>query len=494
MSTEDQSPEEKKSKKPNRNESHIPVLSPTHFKRTGSLKLRNEMRMPHKTEPSSTSTPPLRRHRSLQGLASPVLPRRLDKSYERDDDLDSEKSFGSSCGSLCGHSPFAHNGTTYSARNMKYIFHCSANSGSEEYLTPTQRANRTIKRLRRMLADAQSELIEKDNEISRLTKEVVELRLLKAGNMATGDNYDTGDEMDFAEPVVSKSSPRFMDVLHEELDMASGPIVQEAGEQNNTSTNQPQDIRGAVQLLPAHHSPSLADSGNFEDINCTFAHTLEKELERLRQNYDDMREKHNEKVEQLLKIIADSNDRYYDLKPKHDTAVIRIKELEKEIESLKSNVIQQDELQKTLYLQLYAKQEKVEESVNEVEKDVPPLEDVPENGSHVTNLVEKLTITKKELESVKDNEYKNDALLSAREAISLWILGTRKAMYRALLEASKIKNVNDAEMTLRFLKSAVYYFLTDTSNSRDHLAAIESILGYSDEEKSRIEKVQAWKY
>lgn len=69
-----------------------------------------------------------------------------------------------------------------------------------------------------------------------------------------------------------------------------------------------------------------------------------------------------------------------------------------------------------------------------------------------------------------------------------------QAMYRALLEASKIKNVNDAEMTLRFLKSAVYYFLTDTSNSRDHLAAIESILGYSEEEKSRIEKVQAWKY
>lgn len=55
--------------------------------------------------------------------------------------------------------------------------------------------------------------------------------------------------------------------------------------------------------------------------------------------------------------------RYYDLKPKHDTAAIRIKELEKEIESLKNNVIQQDELQKTLYLQLYAKQEKVEETV-----------------------------------------------------------------------------------------------------------------------------------
>ena len=65
MSAEDQSPEENKVKKTNKNESHIPVLSPTHFKRTGSLKLRNEMRMPHKTESTSASTPPLRRHISL---------------------------------------------------------------------------------------------------------------------------------------------------------------------------------------------------------------------------------------------------------------------------------------------------------------------------------------------------------------------------------------------------------------------------------------------
>lgn len=59
------SAEEKKTK--TETPSQIPVLSPTHFKRTGSLKLRNEMRMPHKTPPESTSTPnpPLRRHRSL---------------------------------------------------------------------------------------------------------------------------------------------------------------------------------------------------------------------------------------------------------------------------------------------------------------------------------------------------------------------------------------------------------------------------------------------
>ncbi len=53
--------------------------------------------------------------------------------------------------------------------------------------------------------------------------------------------------------------------------------------------------------------------------------------------------------------------RYYDLKPKYDTAVIRINELEKEVEKLKNNACKQEEIQKNFYLQLYAKQEKSEQ-------------------------------------------------------------------------------------------------------------------------------------
>ena len=48
------------------------------------------------------------------------------------------------------------------------------------------------------------------------------------------------------------------------------------------------------------------------------------------------------------------------MKPKYDTAVIKIKELEKRIESLQSSAVQHEELEKTLYLQFYAKQEKSE--------------------------------------------------------------------------------------------------------------------------------------
>ena len=64
-------------------------------------------------------------------------------------------------------------------------------------------------------------------------------------------------------------------------------------------------------------------------------------------------------------------------------------------------------------------------------------------------------------------------------------------MYKRLVEAHETKPSRvDPEVTLQFLKSAVYYFLTDKENSQGHLQAIESILGFSEKEKETIEKAQ----
>lgn len=64
-------------------------------------------------------------------------------------------------------------------------------------------------------------------------------------------------------------------------------------------------------------------------------------------------------------------------------------------------------------------------------------------------------------------------------------------MYRRLIDAQQSKNKVDPEVTLQFLKSAIYYFLTDKENSQGHLNAIESILGFSDIEKSNIDKARS---
>lgn len=83
-----------------------------------------------------------------------------------------------------------------------------------------------------MLADTQAELLEKDNEIGRLTKEIVELRLLKADS-STDENASCtrlDSEFNLAEPVFNKSGPRLMDVLLEERDGSSVSEEQRAGQ------------------------------------------------------------------------------------------------------------------------------------------------------------------------------------------------------------------------------------------------------------------------
>lgn len=64
-------------------------------------------------------------------------------------------------------------------------------------------------------------------------------------------------------------------------------------------------------------------------------------------------------------------------------------------------------------------------------------------------------------------------------------------MYKRLVDAHETKPSRvDPEVTLQFLKSAIYYFLTDKENSQGHLQAIESILGFTEKEKQNIEKAQ----
>lgn len=62
-------------------------------------------------------------------------------------------------------------------------------------------------------------------------------------------------------------------------------------------------------------------------------------------------------------------------------------------------------------------------------------------------------------------------------------------MYRRIVESRSSQGTLDPEITLQFLKSAVYYFLTDRENHNGHLNAIESILGFNETEKLNIDKL-----
>ncbi|XP_075216779.1 GRIP domain-containing protein quick-to-court isoform X3 [Lycorma delicatula] len=521
-------------------ESRIPVPSSPILRRSGSQRLNSFSPIAEHSRNGSlpSRSPLLIRHRSLQSLNAPLS---SCISPDRDDDLDSVHSFGSNASvtstmSQCDHASFARNGTTFSSRQKRYVVHCSPQkTPGEEYLTPTQRANRTIRRLKNLLGEAQAEIIEKDQEIFRLTKEVVELRLLKAGGSI--NEKEERNDNDIPHRLTQSTSQN----IHIRNPISSREVTS-TSEQNSSSssslTGGAKDVHdhpdipyngGGISPAPVplgEVPPSLVDSGHFEDLNNTKewgansphnspgvsqnqqitlqtsqpqTQTLSQihpSLENLRRQHEDeireLREKHNDKVDSLLQRITETNDRYYELRPKFEAAEKKIHDLEQENETLKKNYEEAEEKHKAMYLEIYKKGQEAAQLETEIMQANKQSEQTKQDNTN-EDLLKELDVTKKELENIKDKEYvSSNNLLSAKEAVSLWNLA-RKTMYRRLVEQKQTSTQHDPEMTLQFLKSAIYYFLTDRENTQGHLAAIESILGFTDNEKLNIEKASYYR-
>ncbi|XP_043800927.1 uncharacterized protein LOC122719293 isoform X1 [Apis laboriosa] len=566
-------------------DSRIPRPSPTGLRRSASMRMRGERLSPNNPPslPSTAATAALSRsyhhyrrfnllhqqHHHLDHRTFPVItengtesPRQRSLSLSLtparprpghaasggsgtgiadDSDAESVKSYGSACSaaSACDHATFALNGTTWSGRSRRYVVHCSNHTGdNEQYLTPTQRAARQVRKFQALLKEARKEIEEKDQEIFRLTKEVVELRLYKASLNSPDERTDSSDALTVRENnPFSPESP-------------SKDLPDENALRKITSPETPE--KRAPSDLPS----SLADSGHFEDgsvhskdsifipevqpesthitttpnkvdesnASDTFirstTETPERDEERRklvnlyenrieemhRRHVDelqDLKQKHNDKVESLLNQLAEVNTRYCEVRPSVDTAEARARELEAELEIVKTELSEQkallneqEERNKQMYLKMYAKGQEAAR----IEQADQILEQAHQTPPKVTvaELLQQLTITQAELENIKDTSYspephisadRSQSLLSAQEAVSLWVLGTRKAMYRRILEARNNQGALDPEITLQFLKSAIYYFLTDKENHHGHLNAIESILGFSEIEKHNIDKI-----
>ncbi|KAG5899768.1 hypothetical protein JTB14_006104 [Gonioctena quinquepunctata] len=388
-------------------------------------------------------------------------------------DADSITSIGSSVAS-CDHASVARNGTTFSGRSMKYVFHCNQHAGAtgEDYLTPTQRAQRQVKKLKYLLLQAKKDLDEKDSDILKLTKEVVELRLYKAALNSPEDKSNSSDAVTVRENTSDETTPV-------------------------------ESVDNAIQNSRNEFNSSYADSGHFEDFTGSSVHSKESvifdeskspfgfhnvetinkatltdfetteydsERNKLIEEYErriqelvrtheedtlQMKQKHNDKIEELLQRITEINTRYWQLVPELETAKDRLKELEQQLEEASKKLEEQeDSAQKS-------------QSADELDRTNKAISLAHQNPNRISvpELLQELQVTKNELENIR-------------------------AMYRQLMEA-KSKNRIDPEITLQFLKSAVYYFLTDKENSLGHLKAIQSILGFSSNEISNIEKARA---
>ncbi|XP_061391897.1 protein quick-to-court [Musca vetustissima] len=496
-----------------------------------------------------------------------------------DDDLDSLYSYTTTSGRStmsCEHPYVARNGTTFSGRKMKYVVHCSNYAGQvgADYLTPTQRAQRQIRRLKELLCAARQDLEQKDSELLRLTREVVELRLFKASLSSPDERSASSDAVTVREaelktsqdvsPIVDMvddgqkqhaSPSRHMHHSHMGHAASASPTIMTHASQSSTSSQQ--------HHHHSHHhhhdmQSSFADSGHFEDMTSSSVHSkdssyapsthghhsghhhhegacggggsdadhhhhhgepsastieqyelqrqelirlYEQRIEDLIRSQDaaaaEVKRSNNDRIEALLQKLAECNTRYADIVPDYEHAKERIRELEKQLEDLQRKLAEHEEKQKQMYLHMYQKGQEAER-IARADQALELAHRAPQNKVSINELLHQLQSTQDELENIRAAECRNEcgsnhALLTAKEAISLWVLGARKTIYRRLLEAQKNRTHVDPEVTLQFLKSAVYYFLTDKENSQGHLQAIESILEFSEAEKQVISKARSAK-
>ncbi|XP_042223444.1 location of vulva defective 1-like isoform X6 [Homarus americanus] len=533
------------------------------------------------------------------------------------DDVDSVKSFGSVCSAVscdaglsqhlhhhqssCGSSSSSRGG---GGRNLKYVLHCRHNHDydPDNYLTPTQRAARRIRELKNQLAEARREVHLRDAEISRLTRELVELRLLKARSQQREDEAETNTERNdkitirrpaicngtdlrndpqrrlATEPRATPSTPtpktsatpsegsepelsRLMDNLTtgaSESGAARVPVVSPAAGSVAETTSDSVDL-----------TRSLADSGHYEDLTspCLSSRfqdpfeasrgslrgrrvdededevdpwtAVEETEARLREEYErredqlkrnhmdeyhELKEKHNDRVEALLSKLSDANLKYFELRPMYDRSQERIRELERDVTRLKDELTEAELRHQKMYLQMFLKGQQAAKLQADDEQDGEDgSQSSISSGGPVVDLMKQLARTEEELEKIKGAVplfpcslsspvvraltkasslgAPKAALLDGKQAISLYFQGRRQALYHREVASRNNNNNNnnssstnrngelDPEVTLQFLKSAIYYFLTDKDNSKGHLRAIESILGYSDSERYNIDKV-----
>ncbi|XP_068214620.1 protein quick-to-court isoform X9 [Palaemon carinicauda] len=479
------------------------------------------------------------------------------------------------------------------SRTSKYVLHCRHNHelDPETYLTPTQRAARKIRELKSLLAEARREVQDRDSEIGRLTRELVELRLIKArtqqdecagakdGNNAqvTIPNGDTGERRHQASgsmamhstPTPKTSSTpsegsepelsRLMDNLNNGASEATTSHLSVASPAGGSVA---ETTEGSVDL-----TRSLADSGHYDDLTspclssrdpfeasqnshrgrrtdeeeddeeevdpwaaveeteARMREEYERREDQLKRNhmdeYHELKEKHNDRVEALLSKLSDANLKYFELRPLYDRSQDKIRELEREMTKLKDELTEAELRHQKMYLQMFLKGQQAAKLQADDDQDAEEeSQSSLSSTGPMVDLMKQLARTEEELEKMKPTGHlfqggapllpfplsfpgvlskapcgvPNAALLDGNQAIKLYLQGRRQVLYHR--EVANRTNNNkyrngelDPEVTLQFLKSAIYYFLTDKDNAKGHRRAIESILGYTDSERHLIDKV-----
>lgn len=246
-------------------------------------------------------------------------------------------------------------------------------------MTPTQRAYRQVKRLKTLLEKAQNELERKDSDIVKLTKEVVELRLYKAALGSPEDKSTSSDAVTVRENTSEQATPvdfdgvghlgdmtgSFADSGHFE-DYTNSSVHSKDSVDSHSVIKQPSLFPPFTETNLQPYKPkqtqeqsTLVDLSpkSFDRERDQLVAEYERRIQELVRTHEEdshtLKQRHNDKVEELLQRLTEINTRYWELVPDLEAAKEKIKELEQQLEDASEKLQQQEEKQKQMYLQMF---------------------------------------------------------------------------------------------------------------------------------------------
>ncbi|GBM21598.1 hypothetical protein AVEN_172456-1 [Araneus ventricosus] len=440
------------------------------------------------------------------------------------DDNSSVKSFGS----FVSYSSFASQSQCTEASlsrpmsrsyyGKKYVLHCDRHLvKQEEYLTPTQRKDKEIRQLKSALMKQTKNCEEKNMEIERLKDDlrrlqdaIAELQLGKHSLMNSSQESDNLDSLnvknsseisfesnesdrsdiqtvtmnhdDSGVSNVMSMSPRNssefddLDGQHTKVQTADKAVLTDMSFSDFSPKNNRSDSNESEYSRRGFNDRSFVDSPNTSSTQeekliaaatpkiCQelekFFTSYKEELNQLRtqhkEHYQDLKEGFNGRVDDLLQKLSEANTRYLELRPLFDKTQEKIQSIESQLVEVRKDIETQEDYHNQMYLKMYRKGQ-----------ETARLEQADEALDFSPHLSKRI--------SVPD-------LLRQLHQLEMELDQT-KQLYR---EAARGMGDRQAEYTLRFLKDAVFYFLT--KKDKEHLKAIQSILGFTDTERMAVAK------
>ena len=415
------------------------------------------------------------------------------------------------------------------------------------YLTPTQRKNQEVKRLRTELSRTSQRLEERDKEVTRLRRELMALREggvpdNDSGNCEEEDGEGERVEFEFVESALreEEETRQRLEEENRELLLELHRVKEQLEESEKKREEEVKKVRREQEEgeLEGRRERSQREAELVRELGESSLRCARQQeaIEKATKKEEEAKKEREEKEvemqrlrEKIVKLQVDHNS------GSDSVDIEAMRETEDELQRLQQEVSKHQEEKRSLEIKARKQEETKIQEVNKLEEEVKRLkeevvklkagrdekEEKEKKGKHAdrddvrgdqrTERTKDFLANHSKSTSTEETTYlsgsrKNETKENSSQTASIDVKQYNPCQDKTLEEVdgrrsskgseSKLEDVSLADevktdervhFTFQFLRRSIYYFLTDKENSGYHLRCMERLLEFTEGERAAIE-------